>query len=61
MQFSSTGVNLNRTFHLLPRYSSLVCGKVNCSDNIRPILTKYSLNSLAISFGLATARLPTKN
>ena len=41
MQSPFTGVNLNKTFDLLPRYSSLVCEKVICSDNRRPILTKY--------------------
>ena len=61
MQSSFTRVNLNRTFDLSSRYSSLVCGKVICSDNRRPILTKYLLNSLAISFGLVTVRLPIKN
>ena len=61
MQSSFTGVNLNRTFYLLPRYSSLVCVEVICSDNRHPILTKYSLNLFAISSGLVTARLPMKN
>ena len=61
MQSLFTGVNLNRTFDLSPRYSSLVCEEVICSDNRRPILTKYSLNSFAISSGLVTARLPMKN
>ena len=56
MQSSFTGVNLNRTFDLSQRYSSLVCGEVICSDNRRPILTKYSLNSFAISSELVTAR-----
>ena len=56
MQSLFTGVNLNRTFDLSPRYSPLVCGEVICSDNRRPILTKYSLNSLVISSGLVTAR-----
>ena len=61
MQSTFTGVNLNKTFDLSPRYSSLICGKVICSDNRHQILTKYSLNSLAISSGLVTARLPMKN
>ena len=61
MQSSFTGVNLNRAFDLSPGYSSLVCGEVICSDNRHPILTKYSLNSLAILSGLVTARLPMKN
>ena len=52
MQSSFTGVNLNRTFELSPRHFSLVCGEVICSDNKRPILTKYSLNSLAKKFHL---------
>ena len=38
MQSSFTGVNLNKTFDLSPRYSSLVCGEVNCSDNSYCIL-----------------------
>ena len=50
MQSSFTGVNLNGTFDLSPRYSSLVCGEVICSNNRRPMLTKYSLNSLATSW-----------
>ena len=41
MQSSFTGVNLDRTFDLSPRYSSLVYGEDICSDNRRPILTKY--------------------
>ena len=61
MQSSFTEINLNRTFDLSPRYSSLVCGEVIRSDNRRPILTKYSLNSLAILSELFTARLPMKN
>ena len=63
MQFSFTGVNLNRT--LIYRQDILrwcTCGEVICSDNYRhPIFTKYSLYSLAISSGLVTARLPMKN
>ena len=60
MQSSFTGVNLNRTFHLSPRYSSLVCREVICSDNRRLLLTKYLLNLFAILSRLVTARLPMK-
>ena len=61
MQSSLTGVNRNRTFDLSPRYSSLVCREVICSDNRRPMLIKYLLNYLVISPGLVTARFPIKN
>ena len=40
MRSSLTGENLNETFGLSPRYFSLVCGEVICSDNSHPTLTK---------------------
>ena len=61
MQSLFTGVNINLTFDLSPRYSSLVCGEVIYSDNRRLLLTKYSLNSFTISSGLVTEQLPMKN
>ena len=61
MRSSLTGENSNKIFDLSRRYSSLGCGEVICSDNSRPILTKYLLNLFAISSELVNIRLPMKN
>ena len=61
MQSLFTALNQNRTFDLSPWYYLLVCGEVTSSDNIpvRPILTKYLLNSFATLSGLVTVLLCT--